>query len=92
MRLLVTIDAMHTQTTTARLICGTLKSHYLMIVKCNQPKLLARIQALPWTQVPVSHAEPSQRRHGRIETRTLKEVTATRGIGFPYAADNSGHP
>jgi predicted transposase YbfD/YdcC len=91
-RLLVTIDAMHTQTTTARLICGTLKSHYLMIVKCNQPKLLARIQALPWTQVPVSHAEPSQRRHGRIETRTLKEVTATRGIGFPYAADNSGHP
>jgi predicted transposase YbfD/YdcC len=84
-RLLVTIDAMHTQTTTARLICGTLKSHYLMIVKCNQPKLLARIQALPWSQVPVTHAEPPQRCHGRIETRTLKVVTATRGIGFPHA-------
>ena len=26
-RLLVTMDAMHTQTTTARLICGTLKPH-----------------------------------------------------------------
>ena len=70
---------------TARLICGTLKSHYLMIVKSNQPKLLARIQALPWSQVPVTHAEPPQRCHGRIETRTLKVVTATRGIGFPYA-------
>ncbi len=46
-RLLVTVDAMHTQTATAKLICGTLKSHYLMIVKSNQPKLLARIQALP---------------------------------------------
>ena len=36
-RLLVTIDAMHTQAATARLICGTLKSHYLMVVKANQP-------------------------------------------------------
>jgi hypothetical protein len=26
-RLLVTVDAMHTQTATAKLICGTLKSH-----------------------------------------------------------------
>src|SRR6202011_2836339 len=32
-RLLVTVDAMHTQTATAKLICGALKSHYLMIVK-----------------------------------------------------------
>jgi predicted transposase YbfD/YdcC len=83
-RLLVTIDAMHTQTATAKLICGTLKSHHLMIVKANQPKLLARIQALPWSQVPVVHAEPPQRSHGRTETRTLKVVTAARGIGFPY--------
>ena len=45
-RLMVTIDAMHTQAATARLICDTLKSHYLMIVKSNQPKLLARVQAL----------------------------------------------
>uniref|UniRef100_UPI002104D935 ISAs1 family transposase n=1 Tax=Candidatus Mycobacterium methanotrophicum TaxID=2943498 RepID=UPI002104D935 len=34
-RLLVTVDAMHTQTATARLICATLKSHYLMIVLCR---------------------------------------------------------
>ena len=84
-RLMVTIDAMHTQAATARLICGTLKSHYLMIVKSNQPKLLARVQALPWAQVPVVHTEPAHRSHGRTETRTLKVVTAPRGIGFPHA-------
>ena len=84
-RLLVTIDAMHTQTATAKLICATLKSHYLMIVKSNQPRLLARIQALPWAQVPVTHTEPPEQAHGRIETRTLKVLTAARGIGFPYA-------
>ena len=74
---------MHTQTATAKLICGTLKSHYLMIVKSNQPKLLARIQALPWAQIPLSHSEDSQPAHGRIETRTLKVLTTVRGIGFP---------
>ena len=82
---MVTIDAMHTQTATARLICGTLKSHYLMIVKSNQPKLLARVQALPWAQVPVVRHRAPHRAHGRTETRTLKVVTAPRGIGFPYA-------
>jgi predicted transposase YbfD/YdcC len=84
-RLLVTVDAMHTQTATAKLICGTLKSHYLMIVKSNQPKLLARIQALPWAQVPLTHSEDSQPAHGRVETRTLKVLTTVRGIGFPHA-------
>ena len=84
-RLMVTIDAMHTQAATARLICGTLKSHYLMIVKSNQPKLLARIQALPWAQVPLTHNEESQPAHGRVETRTLKVLTTVRGIGFPHA-------
>jgi predicted transposase YbfD/YdcC len=83
-QLLVTIDAMHTQTATAKLICGTLKSHYLMIVKSNQPKLLARLKALPWSEVPVT-ATDDARGHGRIETRTLKVLTAARGVGFPYA-------
>ena len=62
--------------------------------KPNQPKLLARIQALP-CRPGAGHPRPApQRCHGRIETRTLKVVaTATRGILFPNrAADNSGHP
>ena len=37
-RLLVTIDLMPTHTATARLICATLKSQYLMIVKSEQPR------------------------------------------------------
>ncbi|EUA92440.1 putative transposase for IS2404 [Mycobacterium ulcerans str. Harvey] len=40
LRWLVTVDAMHTQVVTAKLICATLKSHYLMIVKSNQAKIL----------------------------------------------------
>jgi predicted transposase YbfD/YdcC len=83
-RLLVTVDAMHTQTATAKLICATLKSHYLMIVKANQAGLLARIAALPWAEVPVTATDDS-RGHGRVETRTLQTLTAARGIGFPYA-------
>ena len=47
-RWLVTVDAMHTQVATANLICTTVKSHYLMVVKANQAGLLARITALPW--------------------------------------------
>ncbi|EUA86309.1 transposase for IS2404 domain protein, partial [Mycobacterium ulcerans str. Harvey] len=43
---------MHTQVVTAKLICATLKSHYLMIVKSNQAKILARITALPWPRCP----------------------------------------
>jgi predicted transposase YbfD/YdcC len=85
MRLLVTVDAMHTQRATAKLICSTPKSHYLMIVKSNQPTLLGRIKALPWTEVPLTHADPPQRGHGRVETRRLKTLTVARGIGFPYA-------
>ena len=87
-RLLVTVDAMHTQTATAKLICGTLKSHYLMIVKSNQPKLLARITALPWAEVPVTATDDAHG-HGRIERRTLKcsppreESDSLRQAGHP---------
>ena len=56
----------------------------LMTVKSNQPKLLARIKALPWAQVPNGFAEES-RGHGRIEHRSLQILTTTRGSGFPYA-------
>jgi predicted transposase YbfD/YdcC len=83
-RWLVTVDAMHTQVATAKLICRTVRSHYLMVVKANQAGLLARISALPWADVPVV-ATDDDRGHGRVETRTLQILTATRGIGFPYA-------
>jgi predicted transposase YbfD/YdcC len=83
-RWLVTVDAMHTQTATVKLICTTLRSHYLMIVKQNQPSLLARITALPWAEVPVVTTDDA-RGHGRVERRSLQILTTARGIGFPYA-------
>jgi predicted transposase YbfD/YdcC len=82
--MMVITDAMHTQVRTARLICATLGSHYLMVVKSNQPGLLARVKAMPWGDVPVT-ATDDDRGHGRIEKRTLQSLTAARGIGFPYA-------
>jgi predicted transposase YbfD/YdcC len=83
-RLMVVVDAMHTQVATAKLICRTLKSHYVMVAKSNQPGVLARIKALPWTQVPVA-ATDDDRGHGRIERRSFQIVAAPKGIGFPYA-------
>ncbi|UZK92694.1 ISAs1 family transposase (plasmid) [Mycobacterium ulcerans] len=59
LRWLVTVDAMHTQVVTAKLICATLKSHYLMIVKSNQAKIFARITALPWAEVPTAATDDS---------------------------------
>jgi predicted transposase YbfD/YdcC len=82
--MIVITDAMHTQIKTARLIRATLRSHYLMVVKSNQPGLLARVKALPWGDVPVT-ATDDDRGHGRVEKRTLQSLTAARGIGFPYA-------
>jgi predicted transposase YbfD/YdcC len=82
--MMVIMDAMHTQVRTAKLIRATLRSHYLLVVKSNQPSLLARIKALPWADVPVT-ATDDDRGHGRVEKRTLQSLTAARGIGFPYA-------
>jgi len=60
------------------------ESHYLMIVKANQKSLLARVEALPWAQVPLTHADPPEQAHRPDRTRTLKTLTVARGIGFPY--------
>lgn len=85
-KFMVTIDAMHTQTATARLIRKTLGWHYTMCVKENQPGMLARLAALPWHLTPVvatdSDDKPS---HGRIETRTFQILTAPKEIDFPHA-------
>jgi predicted transposase YbfD/YdcC len=85
-KLLITIDAMHTQTATARLIRRYLGWHYLMVCKDNQPTTLARLAALPWSHAPIVATDSSERpRHGRIETRTFQILTAPAEIGFPYA-------
>ena len=59
-------------------------AHDLMVVKANQPTLLACCQRLPWHRVPVLD-RTRDRGHGRIELRTLKAVTV-HSFGFPHAA------
>jgi predicted transposase YbfD/YdcC len=85
-KLLVTIDAMHTQTATARLIRRFLGWHYLLVCKDNQPATLARLTALPWRSAPVVATDSTDKPgHGRTEIRTFQILTAPKEIGFPYA-------
>ena len=78
----VTMDALFTQRALARHIRRR-GGHYLLVVKDNQPEVLAAITTLfanpPWlagdrdTEVWVAHT--SEKSHGRLETRTLRAST-----------------
>lgn len=78
--ILLTLDAMHTQAATARLIVAH-QGHYLMVVKANQPDLYTALSS--WFAEPDwGEAEEVQRTttrskgHGRQEWRTLERRTA----------------
>jgi hypothetical protein len=60
------------------------QTHYLFMVKANQPALLDRCARLPWHRVPVLD-RTRDRAHGRVERRTLKAVSIA-GFAFPHAA------
>jgi predicted transposase YbfD/YdcC len=78
----VTVDAMHTQTDTAEQIT-TAGGDYVFTVKGNQPKLHKACKSLPWKDVP-SHTITS-RGHGRRTTRTIKVTTAPAWVEFTGA-------
>jgi len=67
----VTLDALHTQVKTARLI-GARGGFYLMTVKRNQPTLLDDLQALDWDDAAASEYETAEKAHGRIEVRRCR--------------------
>jgi len=79
----VTVDAMHTQTDTAQLIVEA-GGDYVFTVKGNQPKLYAACKALPWRDVPARST--TAKGHGRRVTRTIKAVTAPAWVEFHGAA------
>ena len=54
-------------------------------VKDNQPGLFDALHALPWHQVPVTHAA-TNRGHGRIETRTIQVLDAPGDLPFPHVS------
>jgi predicted transposase YbfD/YdcC len=78
----VTVDAMHTQTDTARLITEAGGDH-VFTVKNNQPGLYAACRNLPWRDVPAAPVTRSG--HGRRITRTIKAVAAPAWVTFPGA-------
>ena len=79
----VSADAMHTQTGTARWITRR-GGHYLLTPLGNQKTLRKALKALPWKNVPsTSWIDTS---HGRRVRRTVKAVEAPAWVDFPGAA------
>jgi predicted transposase YbfD/YdcC len=79
----VTVDAMHTQTDTAAAITSG-GGDYVFTVKANQPTLYAACKRLPWRDVP-EHSSLSIG-HGRRARRTIKVLAAPAWITFTGAA------
>ena len=83
-----TLDALHTTKTTARLITGPLNSHYVLILKGNQPLARAAAEAMltgkdtEWTE---TSAIQEDRGHGRTERRPIRTAPADDTL-FPGAA------
>lgn len=81
----LTMDALHAQRETARYPVEDKGADYLFTaVKDNQPGLFARLDALPWPEVPTGDVM-RDRGHGRDETRTIQVLPAPEGI-WPHAA------
>jgi predicted transposase YbfD/YdcC len=78
----VTADALHTQTETARFLVEEKQAHYVLTVKANQPTLYANCRALPWEKATAKHYDRS-RGHGRTETRVIQVLTVSH-FAFPH--------
>jgi predicted transposase YbfD/YdcC len=80
----VTADALHTQRATADYVHGR-SADFAFPVKDNQPGLFDALDALPWRDVPVTHAA-TDRGHGRITTRTIQVLDAPEDLPFPHVS------
>ena len=80
----VTADALHTVKATAEFICDH-GGEFVLPVKENRRVLVNALDALPWDQVPVAHAK-TDRRHGRVTTRTIQVMPAPENLPFPHVS------
>jgi predicted transposase YbfD/YdcC len=97
---IVTADALHTVKATAEFIHDN-GGEFVLPVKENRPVLFDALDALPWDQSPVTHAE-TDRGHGRVTTRTMQVLPAPADLPFPhvrqvllierYVSDLAGNP
>ncbi|MFD3688389.1 ISAs1 family transposase [Nocardiopsis sp. NPDC058631] len=81
----VTADALHTQTDTATHLVDEGQADYVLTVKRNQKALFDQLKALPWAQAPTLDAT-RHRGQGRVETRTVKVIDLGGRTAFPHAA------
>ena len=79
----VTADALHTQTDTATHLVEKLHADYVLTVKRNQKTLFTQLKSLPWAQAPTL-ATTRERGHGRAQTRTVKAIGLAGGTDFPH--------
>lgn len=79
----VTFDALHTVRANLDRLVTVKQAHYIAVVKANQPLLLRRLRALPWTHVPTA-ATSRETGHGRHETRTVRSAHV-HDLDFPHA-------
>jgi predicted transposase YbfD/YdcC len=99
-RLVITADALHCQRDHATYLHQR-GAGFVFTVKHNQPGLFAALDALPWTDTPVTHRQ-TDRGHGRITTRTIQTLPAPPDLPFPhvdqvwlierYVTDLAGNP
>jgi len=83
-RAVITADAMHAQRSHARYLHER-GAGYVLTVKQNQPTLFAALDALPWSQTPITHRDLDTG-HGRRTTRTIQVLPAPAELPFPHAA------
>jgi hypothetical protein len=71
----ITSDALHTQTEHAEYLLGR-GAHYIVIVKGNRKKLRAQLKTLPWKNIPLQ-GRTRGTGHGRREIRRIHRTTFT---------------
>lgn len=87
----ITADALHTVRESARKISEDFGRYYVLVLKENQPTLLAAARTRlsqgndgDHARADTGHTE-TDRGHGRIERRTIRTAPAT-SLDFPHAA------
>jgi predicted transposase YbfD/YdcC len=78
----ITADALHTQRAHADYLHER-GAGFVFTAKGNQPRLFAALDALPWTQTPVTDRKVDHG-HGRITTRTIQVLPAPADLPFPH--------
>ncbi|ACZ30622.1 transposase IS4 family protein [Xylanimonas cellulosilytica DSM 15894] len=79
----VVTDAKHTQHKLVEQV-GAVGGWWLLPVKANQPRILAKVRALPWAQVRAQDTCRGKA-HGRAETRTVRVVQAPTHVDLALA-------